>query len=525
MVTISALETRPARMHGTPAQAARKPVLGTALAILGVLVLWQAVGQAGLFGGSIPSLTAVLSTIAAQAPLLWKSLGATASRALLGGLIGISAGLAFGVLAALFPKAESLILRGAIVINAVPIVALGPILMTLPGARPAIPVVFAALAALFSTIITVSDGFRSSSPTSRDVFRVFGAGRWNQFFRLKLPTAVPLFVDAIRLAIPAAVLGALLGEWFGVDSGLGVIMISSMRNIQYELLWSAAVVAVLFSMVLYGAATLLDVRVSRRFGRSAARPTPVTPISLRTSFAVTVVVVIGLVVAWQYWITANHIPRLVAPAPLNVVNALTADPGAYLGAAALTTSIAIGGLLAGAIVGLALAVILWLVPALSAAVAPLAVLLPTVPIVIFIPILGSVLGYGVATVFAACIIMAFFPVYVLAASGLTTRPPGSDDIFAVYGASRLTVLVRLALPAAVPSVMLALRLSAANCFLIALSAEWLLGQGGLGRVFSQKTVILDTGGSWAAVLVSIVLALAAYGVAVVLERVVGRRWA
>lgn len=524
MVTLTAIESRASRALKAPGRTVRKPAVGTALAILGALVLWQVIGEAGLFGGSIPSFTAVVSTIALKAPLLWKSLGATASRALLGGIIGVSIGLAFGVLATLFPKAESLILRGAIVVNAVPVVALGPILMTLPGARPAIPVVFAALAALFSTIITVSDGFRSSSPTSLDVFRVFGAGRWNRFFRLKLPTAVPLFVDAIRLAIPAAVLGALLGEWFGVDSGLGVIMISSMRNIQYDLLWSAAVVAVFFSMVLYGAATLVDARVSRSFGRAAARPSAVLPISLRTTFAVTAIIVLGLVVAWQYWITSNHIPRLVAPAPLNVVAALTADPGVYLGAAVLTTSIAIGGLIAGAIVGLVLAVILWLAPALSAAVAPLAVLLPTVPIVIFIPILGSILGYGVATVFAACVIMAFFPVYVLAASGLTTRPAGSDDIFAVYGASRLTVLVRLALPAAVPSVMLALRLSAANCFLIALSAEWLLGQGGLGRVFSQKTVILDTGGSWAAVLLSIVLALVAYGVAVVLERVVGRRW-
>jgi ABC-type nitrate/sulfonate/bicarbonate transport system permease component len=76
----------------------------------------------------------------------------------------------------------------------------------------------------------------------------------------------------------------------------------------------------------------------------------------------------------------------------------------------------------------------------------------------------------------------------------------------------------------VPAFMVAIRLSTANCILIALSAEWLLGRGGLGRVFSEKRVVLDTGGAWAAVLVSVALSVVAYAIASTAERRWAQRW-
>lgn len=495
------------------------PLLGVVL----LLVLWGAFSAAGLLGRSIPSPTAVVEAFAQKGDILWRSLLATGQRALVGGLVGFALGLVLASITSWFPRSTSSVIRTAVLVNAIPIVAVGPVLMSL-AARPYIPEIFAALSVLFSTTLATSEGFRSVARSSADMFRVFGASRAQRFVRLEVPSALPLVADAIRLAVPAAILGAILGEWFGADRGLGVVMVSSMRNVQYGLLWAAAVAAVGLSIVFYLLGSLLERAASRRFGRVGEAPSVGRGLSRGMSIIMGIAIPLALIVAWQLWIVLADVPLIVAPAPLGVVEALIGNAGELIVAAGLTLFSAVGGLVVGAALGLGLALLVTLVPWLASMLSPLTLLIPTVPIVVFVPIMGAIFGYGMQTVLAACVLMAFFPIYVLALSGLRSRPAGSDDLFSVYGAPRMTRLVMLALPAAVPSLMVAIRLAAANCFLIAISAEWLMGQGGLGRVFSERRVVLDTNGSWAAVMVAIALSVLAYVAAAALERKLAARW-
>jgi NitT/TauT family transport system permease protein len=59
---------------------------------------------------------------------------------------------------------------------------------------------------------------------------------------------LPHVVDGFRLAAPAAVLGAIFGEWFGAEKGLGAVLVSSMQNFQVRLLWAAALLSTLISI-------------------------------------------------------------------------------------------------------------------------------------------------------------------------------------------------------------------------------------------------------------------------------------
>jgi ABC-type nitrate/sulfonate/bicarbonate transport system permease component len=496
------------------------------LGILGVVILlaaWQVIGATGIAGHALPPLTDVVATFVERFPLLMRATGATAARAAVGGAIGFVLGLVLAAVTAWWPRSGRTVVRSAVIVNAIPIVAIGPVLMSLE-ARPYIPEIFAALSVLFSTVVTASDGMRAAAASSRDVFQVFRASRTTRFLHLDLPSALPLLADALRLAIPAAVLGALLGEWFGAERGLGVVMVSSMRNIQYAQLWAAALIAVLISLLAYALATGLEKAASARFARTGSAPSEMAPLTRFAATVTGIAVPVALVLLWQLWIVIGEVPLIVAPPPLGVAIALGTDPGQYLAAAGLTLGLAAGGVAVGGLIGLLLAIAVSLAPWLSAMLSPLALVIPTVPIVVFIPIVGSFFGYGVSTVFVSCVLMAFFPIYVLALTGLQARPAGSDDLFTVYRTGRFRRLTRLALPAAVPSLLLALRLAAANAILIAISAEWLMGQGGLGRLLSEKRVMLDTAGSWAAVVVAVVMAVLVYAGAERLERVVGRRW-
>ena len=77
-----------------------------------------------------------------------------------------------------------------------------------------------------------------------------------RFVSLQLPASLPGLADGLRLAAPAALLGAVIGEWFGAPRGLGVLIVSAMQNYQITLLWSAALLTALSSTIAFGILTV-----------------------------------------------------------------------------------------------------------------------------------------------------------------------------------------------------------------------------------------------------------------------------
>jgi NitT/TauT family transport system permease protein len=233
--------------------------------------------------------------------------------------------------------------------------------------------------------------------------------------------------------------------------------------------------------------------------------------------------VVLVLLAWQVWIIAGHVPPLVAPAPGAVLAELGADPALYLAAALATIGVALAGLVLGTLLGIALAVAIWLTPFAAGAMTFPALLVQSTPLVAMLPVLARLLGYGEQTVVAAATLITFLPTFVLVGAGLRDTPPGTDAVFDVLGSARTTRLVRLALPAAVPHLLVALRIAAANSILAALIAEYLIGTLGLGRLFADAQSQLLTPRAWAASLVATALSVAAYTAARRLERI-GKRF-
>ncbi len=191
-----------------------------------------------------------------------------------------------------------------------------------------------------------------------------------------------------------------------------------------------------------------------------------------------------ILIAWQSWVAINDFNPIVMPTPMGVFYDLVGNPGIYLENTSVTFLVAISGLMGGMVVGTGLAVLTWFSPLLSGFVSPTAVLFSSVPVVSLIPIIARMLGYNMATEIAIVVIITFFPSFVFTTAGLRALPPGSQDLFSVLGASRLATLRRLALPAAIPNLAIALRLAAAHAILAAMIAEFLMGTSGLGYLFA-----------------------------------------
>ncbi len=240
-------------------------ILG-AIGILTVIVTWEVLGRTGALGRTWPPLTDVLDTLTdpARRELFERAVSATLSATVRGFVYGSVLGFAMAALGVVVPLLRPGLDRLAAVLNAVPLIALGPFLIVTLS-REGTPTAIATLAVFFNVFVASAAGFASARGAHRDVFSVLGSRRWATFWRLELPAALPSVADGLKLGAPAAVLGAILGEWFGAPRGLGILIVSSMQNYQITLLWSAALIGAVMSLVAFAAFGALEMWVSARF--------------------------------------------------------------------------------------------------------------------------------------------------------------------------------------------------------------------------------------------------------------------
>jgi ABC-type nitrate/sulfonate/bicarbonate transport system permease component len=137
-----------------------------------------------------------------------------------------------------------------------PIIAIAPILsITFHGQAPNI--ILAALSVFFTTLVGTLVGLRSADQTSLDMIRAYGGGTVKQLTKVRLRAALPSLFAALRIAAPAAILGAIIGDFFGADRGLGVAMIAAQTALEIPRTWGIAIVAAGLAGVAYGITALV----------------------------------------------------------------------------------------------------------------------------------------------------------------------------------------------------------------------------------------------------------------------------
>lgn len=234
--------------------------------------------------------------------------------------------------------------------------------------------------------------------------------------------------------------------------------------------------------------------------------------------------IIAVVVAWQLWATISGYNRIVVPTPVEVAGDLLRHPGIYAGDTLSTSIMGVLGLAIGMALGFALGVAVWFSPFAAGVVGPVALVVRSIPIITILPVLAQVVGYGNKLVPIVTALLAFFPAFVMTGAGLRSAPPASADMMRSLGASRVQVLRRVLVPAAVPSLCVALRLAAATCVLGAVLAEFLAGTRGLGDLFSDARIRFEMQRAWGAALIATVLSVALFLGASRLERWADHRY-
>lgn len=254
-----------------PLPGSRPPGLSTGgLGVLGTLIFlsaWEAAGRGGWLGRSWPPLSAVIEVLLNRH--LWglfgRATGATGREALLGYGAGVCIAGAMAGVSVVSARTAQPLQRFAAIVNSVPVLAIGPVVLVVIRDRSNGPVIFSALAVFFATFVAAGSALAAVPEAQLDVMRVTGASDWVRFWRVQLPSALPGIVNGLRLAAPAALLGAVLGEWFGADRGIGLLLVASMQNLNIEMLWAAALLGAGMSASAYGALSLAQRVIDSRY--------------------------------------------------------------------------------------------------------------------------------------------------------------------------------------------------------------------------------------------------------------------
>lgn len=241
-------------------------VLTIALWWIGALTFLRGVGAAREGGGSIPTPPAIVEQYAADGfGYYWRNAGVTIAEATAGYLWGNALALLLAGVVMVLPALEKLATQLGVISYCLPMVAIGPIIFIvlgppLTGEPSGTAVALAGLSVFFTTLVGSLMGLKAADRSSLDIVKVYGGRRIHQLFKVQLIAAVPGILNSLKIAAPAAFLGAVLGEYVGgVDRGLGPAMVNAQQSLEIERVWGIALVCGLLA----GAGYLVFSLVSR----------------------------------------------------------------------------------------------------------------------------------------------------------------------------------------------------------------------------------------------------------------------
>jgi len=187
-----------------------------------------------------------------------------------------------------------------------------------------------------------------------------------------------------------------------------------------------------------------------------------------------------LLAAWETACRAWAVPVYFLPPPSAVAQALASDWPGLLRSAWNTLSMALVALAAASLIAQAVALLVGLSPILERAVRPLAVVLQVTPVVAIAPLvlIWAGLDHAGRAIVSLAAVVAFFPIFSGAVTGLKAADPDLERLFDLYGASRLQRLTRLRLPSAVPYLLEGHKVAAGLAVIGAVVAEFVAGSGG-----------------------------------------------
>lgn len=242
----------------TPAFLSKK-VVAPVCAVVALLAVWQGACSLGLVPNfMLPSPVQVVTALVAGFPLLLSHMWTTLSEAALGLAIGVAVGFVFAIL---MDKFETFYLAFdplLTVSQTIPTVAIAPLLVLWFGYGLMPKVLLVVLTTFFPVTVALASGFRSVDLDQVDLLRTMNATEWQIFRYAKLPAAMEQFFSGLRISATYAIVGAVISEWLGGFTGLGVYMTRVRKSFAYDRMFAVIIITSALSLALMKGVDVLE---------------------------------------------------------------------------------------------------------------------------------------------------------------------------------------------------------------------------------------------------------------------------
>ena len=260
------------RLLGRTIRGAREWLPALAVFVLGI-GLWEGmVAALEVQRFLLPPPSNIVETFWDERDVLWNAGWYTFKEALGGFAIGCSAAVLLALLVARFRTLRTAVMPYAIAANAIPIIAFAPITNQWFGLlNPLSKMAIAAVLCFFPVFVNTLRGLTSVRPSSIELMRSYAAGEFETFRRVRLPNSLPYLFSALKVASVLAMIGAVVGEYFGGSTeALGVQIRNSAALFAFETAWAAILVASILGIAFYLAIVLAE-RLTMGWHPSARR--------------------------------------------------------------------------------------------------------------------------------------------------------------------------------------------------------------------------------------------------------------
>ena len=220
-------------------------------AVVVILVIWQLACSFELVDSfMLPSPIQVLQAFVEEFPVLMGHSFVTLAEAFLGLVLGILLGFFMAVLMDQFEPIYKAFYPLIVLTQTVPTVAIAPLLVLWFGYEMTPKVILIVITTFFPIAVGLLNGFRSTDVDSINLLRAMGAGRWQIFRYIKLPGAMSQFFAGLRISASYAVVGAVISEWLGGFSGLGVYMTRVKQAFAFDKMFAVIFLISVISLLL-----------------------------------------------------------------------------------------------------------------------------------------------------------------------------------------------------------------------------------------------------------------------------------
>lgn len=223
----------------------------------------------------LPGPGLVAQTLVKDAPILLPALGVTLQITLMALAVAVVGGVGLAVLFSLSRWAEMCFYPFAVILQVTPVVSIAPLIFIYVDNRLAGLLLCAWIVAFFPILSNTTLGLNSTDHNLRDLYRIYGATRWQRLRYLQIPTALPYFLGGLRIAGGLSLIGAVVAEYVagtgGIGSGLAFRILEAGYRLNIPRMFAALALIALTGVVIFAVLSLITHLMLHKWHESAIK--------------------------------------------------------------------------------------------------------------------------------------------------------------------------------------------------------------------------------------------------------------